>query len=99
MASPCMFYPLRGVIRCLAKSYLTVASDTGVYLAWDKELFTGLSATLLNPTLEPLLASAYQSRGEAALVEEQLAMALADTYQRVVRHRHREQVQQLNALL
>lgn len=94
-----MFYPLRGVIRCLAKSHLTVASETGVYLAWDKELFSGLSATLLNPTLEPLLASAYPSRSEAALVEEQLAIALANTYRRIVRQRHQEKVQQLNTLL
>ena len=99
MASQCMFYPLRGVIRCLAKSYLTVASETGVYLVWDESFFSSLSATLLNPTLQPRLAIPYASRQDAVVVEEQFARLLANTYQRILLQYHSEKVQELKALL
>ncbi|MEM9804967.1 MAG: hypothetical protein AAF959_06780 [Cyanobacteria bacterium P01_D01_bin.56] len=99
MASQCIFYPLRGVIRCLAKSYLTVASETGVYLVWDEPLFSGLSSIVLNPTLQPLLASPCSSRNEAVLIEDYLARLLANIYRRILRQRHEDTVQQLNSLL
>ncbi len=99
MTSECVFYPLRGVIRCLAKSYLASASDARVHLIWDATLFYGLSTILLNPTLQPLLTSPYPSRDEAVLIEEHLARLLADTYQRILRQRYEEKIRQLNALL
>ncbi|MBT9312967.1 hypothetical protein IXB28_12170 [Leptothoe kymatousa TAU-MAC 1615] len=76
-----------------------MTSEAGVYLVWDKQLFARLSAALLNPTLQPLLILPCESRDEAALVEEYLARLLANTYQRMLRQRHEETVQQLNELL
>ncbi|MEL6231901.1 MAG: hypothetical protein AAFX51_16925 [Cyanobacteria bacterium J06636_28] len=100
MASQCLFYPLRSVIRCVAKAHLTVTPEAyEADLAWDEALFTELATTFLQPAIQPLLASAYGSRDEASVVEGQLAKALVDTYRQIVRQRQDTRVQQLNALL
>ena len=100
MASQCLFYPLRSVIRCVAKAHLAVipeAYEEG--LDWDEDLFTELISTFLQPDVQPLLASPYKSRDEAALVEEQLAQSLVNAYRRILRQRQDARVQRLNALL
>lgn len=100
MESQCLFYPLRSVIRCIAKTNLTVtpeACESG--LKWDEALFTELAATHLQPSLHPLLTSGYQSRNEASAIEAEMARALVKTYQHILKQRENEQVQQLNGLL
>lgn len=100
MASQCLFYPLRSVIRCVAKAHLTVTPEAyEAELAWDEALFIELTTTFLQPAVQPLLTSAYGSRDEAAVVEGQLAKSLVNTYRQIVRQRQDAQVQQLNALL
>ncbi|MBE9066036.1 hypothetical protein IQ260_05155 [Leptolyngbya cf. ectocarpi LEGE 11479] len=100
MESQSLFYPLRSVIRCVAKANLTVAPEAyEADLVWDEALFTELSSTFLQPTVQPLLASPCQSRDEATLVERQLATSLVDAYRRILKQRQDVQVQQLNALL
>lgn len=100
MASQHLFYPLRNVIRCVAKSHLTVVLDAcETALRWDEALFADLSDTLLQPAVHPLLTAPYSSRDEAALVERQLAQSLANAYRRIVIQRQDRQIQQLNALL
>ena len=100
MASQSLFYPLRSVIRCVAKAHLTVtpeAYEEG--LVWDEELFTELTSTFLQPSVQPLLASPYKSRDEAALVEGRLAQSLVNAYRHILQQRQDSRVQQLNALL
>lgn len=100
MASQCLFYPLRSVIRCVAKAHLTVTPEAyEADLVWDEALFVELTATFLQPSVQPLLASPYESRDEAALVEGQLAQSLVNAYRRIMRQRQDEQVRLLNALL
>lgn len=100
MASQSLFYPLRRVIRCVAKSNLTVAPKAYEEdLIWDEALFTELSSTFLQPTVQPLLALPCQSRDEATLVERQLANSLVHAYRRILKQRQDVRVQQLNALL
>ncbi|MBT9316734.1 hypothetical protein IXB50_15005 [Leptothoe spongobia TAU-MAC 1115] len=100
MASQCLFYPLRSVIRCVAKAHLTVAPEAyEADLVWDEALFAELTTTFLQPSVQPLLASSYESRDEAAVVEGQLAKSLVNTYCRIMRQRQDARVQQLNALL
>lgn len=100
MASQCLFYPLRSVIRCVAKAHLTVTPEAyEANLVWDEALFTELTSTFLQPAVQPSLASPCESRDEAALVEGQLAQALVNAYRRIIQQRQDIQVQQLNALL
>lgn len=100
MASQCLFYPLRSVIRCMAKAHLTVTPEAyEADLAWDEALFTELTSTFLQPAVQPLLASSYESRDEAAMVEGQLATSLVQAYRRILQQRQDERVLQLNALL
>lgn len=100
MASQCMFYPLQGVIRCVAKNYLTVIPEAYEdELFWDEVLFAELTSTFLQPAMQPSLASPYASRDEAALVEGQLAQALVNTYRHILRQRQDARVQRLNSLL
>lgn len=100
MASQSLFYPLRSVIRCVAKAHLTVTPEAyETDLVWDEALFAELTSTFLQPTVQPLLTSSYQSRDEAALVEGQLAQSLVNTYRRILKQRQDARVQQLNALL
>ena len=100
MASQCLFYPLRSVIRCVAKAHQTVTPEAyEANLVWDEALFTELTSTFLQPAVQPSLASACESRDEAALVEGQLAQALVNAYRRIIQQRQDTQVQQLNALL
>ncbi len=100
MASQCLFYPLRSVIRCVAKAHLTVTPEAyEADLVWDEALFTELTTTFLQPSVQPLLASAYGSRDEAEVVEGQLAKSLVNTYRQIIRQRQDTRVQQLNALL
>lgn len=100
MESQSLFYPLRSVIRCVAKAHLTVAPEAyEADLVWDETLFAELSGTFLQPTVQPLLASPYQSRDEAALVEGQLAKSLVDAYRHILEQRQNVHIQQLNALL
>ncbi|MEM1243150.1 MAG: hypothetical protein AAGI45_25235, partial [Cyanobacteria bacterium P01_H01_bin.26] len=58
-----------------------------------------LTSTFLQPAVQPLLASSYESRDEAALVEGQLAKSLVQAYRRILQQRQDERVLQLNALL
>ena len=100
MASQCLFYPLRSVIRCMAKAHLTVAPEAYESdLVWDEALFTELTSTFLHPSVQPLLASPCASRDEAAIVEGQLAQSLVNSYRRILQQRQDVRVQQLNALL
>ncbi len=100
MASQSLFYPLRSVIRCIAKAHLTVTPEAyEENLVWDEELFAELTSTFLQPDVQPLLTSPYASRDEAALVEGQLAQSLVNTYRRILQQRKDVRVQQLNALL
>ncbi|MGD1952833.1 MAG: hypothetical protein ACFB14_24785 [Leptolyngbyaceae cyanobacterium] len=100
MASQCLFYPLRSVIRCMAKAHLTVTPEAyEADLVWDEALFTELTTTFLQPSVQPLLASSYASRDEAAVIEGQLAQSLVNAYRRILKQRQDVQVQQLNALL
>ncbi|ESA32986.1 hypothetical protein N836_23265 [Leptolyngbya sp. Heron Island J] len=100
MASQNLFYPLRSVIRCVAKAHLTVTPEAyEADLVWDEALFTELTSTFLQPAVQPLLAAPCESRDEAALIEGQLAQSLVNAYRRILRQRQNTQVQQLNALL
>mgnify|MGYP001795453744 CR=1 FL=1 len=100
MDSQCIFYPLRSVIRCVAKAHLTVTPEAyESNLLWDEALFTELTCTFLQPAVQPLLASPCESRDQAALVEGQLAQSLVNTYRRIMQQRQDIQIQQLNALL
>ena len=54
------------MIRCVAKAHLTVTPEAyEADLVWDEALFTELTTTFLQPSVQPLLASAYGSRDEA----------------------------------
>ncbi|MEM6251655.1 MAG: hypothetical protein AAF821_01925 [Cyanobacteria bacterium P01_D01_bin.156] len=100
MDSQYLHYPLRSVIRCIAKTNLTItpeACESGI--AWDEALFTELSATYLQPTLQPSLTSGYRSRAEASTVEVEMAKSLVQTYRHILKQRENEKVQQLNELL
>ncbi|MBT9312968.1 hypothetical protein [Leptothoe kymatousa] len=100
MDSLCPFYPLRSVIRCIAKTNLTVTPEAcSSGLIWDEALFTELAATYLKPSLQPALATGYRSRDEASAVESELADVLVKTYQHILEQRENEQVQLLNSLL
>lgn len=100
MESQYLFYPLRSVICCVAKAHLTVIPEACESdLFWDETLFNELAATCLQPAVQPMLASPYKSRDEAALVEGQLAQSLVNAYQRIMHQRQDKQIQQLNALL
>ncbi|NEQ52877.1 MAG: hypothetical protein F6K11_22515 [Leptolyngbya sp. SIO3F4] len=100
MASQSLFYPLRSVIRCVAKAHLTVTPEAyEANLVWDEALFAELTTTFLQPSVQPLLASSYGSRDEASIVEGQLAQSLVNAYRRIIRQRQDERVRQLNALL
>lgn len=100
MDSHCLFYPLRSIIRCIAKTNLTVtpeACESG--LCWDETLFTELAATYLQPAVQPLLTSGYASREQASAVEAEMARALVKTYRHILEQRENEKVQRLNELL
>ncbi|MEA5462739.1 hypothetical protein [Leptothoe sp. PORK10 BA2] len=100
MESQCLFYPLRSIIRCIAKTNLTItpeACESG--LVWDEALFSELAATYLQPTVQPLLTSGYQSRNEASAIETEMATLLVKTYQHILKQRENEKVQYLNELL
>jgi hypothetical protein len=100
MAAKSLFYPLRSVICCLAKAYLTVTPEAYKdCLVWDEDLFTELTNTFLQPSVQSLLAVPYESRDEAALVEGQLAQSLVNAYRHILRQRKDARVQRLNALL
>ncbi|MGD1857961.1 MAG: hypothetical protein ACFB2W_27305 [Leptolyngbyaceae cyanobacterium] len=95
-----LFYPLPKVVCCQAKAYLSVLQqEHRLASKWDEALFTELSATLLQPSVQPLLTSACQSRDEAALVERQLVQHLVNTYRSILQQRQTLQIQRLNALL
>ncbi|WP_323363711.1 hypothetical protein [Leptothoe sp. PORK10 BA2] len=84
----------------MAKAHLTVISaECRDDLMWDEALFAALIATFLQSSVQPLLASPYESRDEAALVEGQLAQSLVNAYRRIMRQRQEQQVKLLNALL
>ncbi|MEO0350768.1 MAG: hypothetical protein AAF282_12055 [Cyanobacteria bacterium P01_A01_bin.15] len=84
----------------MAKAHLTVTPEAyEADLAWDEALFTELTSTFLQPAVQPLLASSYESRDEAAMVEGQLATSLVQAYRRILQQRQDERVLQLNALL
>ncbi len=100
MTSQHLFYPLRSVIRCVAKAHLAVTPEAyEADLVWDEVLFTELTSTFLQPAVQPLLATPYESRNEAALVERQLAQSLVNAYRHILQQRQDTRVQQLNALL
>ena len=100
MESQCLFYPLRSVIRCIAKTRLTLtpeACESG--LAWDEALFAELATTYLQPSVQPLLISGYSSRDEASSIEAEMAQSLVETYRNILKQRENEKIQQLNDLL
>ncbi len=100
MESQFLFYPLRSVIRCIAKTNLTVtpeACESG--FVWDEALFTELAATHLQPSVQPLLTLGYESREQASAIETEMAQDLVKTYRRILEQREDKQVQQLNCLL
>lgn len=100
MESPCCFYPLRSVIRCIAKESLTIAPESyKAGLRWDQTLFNDLAGTLLQTQTQPQLGIPCRSRQEAELVEKQLARILVSNYCQILEQQENEQVQRLNALL
>lgn len=100
MASQCFFYPLHSVICCVAKAHLTVAPETyGTGCVWDEALFTELVTTLLQPTVNPVLMSGYESRDAATVAEGELVKSIVNAYRCIVKQRQSVRIRQLNTLL
>ena len=100
MESTGIFYPLRTLIRGMAKEQLTISSEAYVtQLCWDEKLFDDLAATFLNPNIKAILTSPCRSRESAHMIEESVAKELAEAYKHIIRQRDDELVQRLNALL
>lgn len=99
MANQCLFYPLRSVICCVAKSHLTAAPEAyGASFGWDEALFAELMTTLLQPTIHPLLLSGHKSRHAAAVAEGQLAKSIVNAYRCIMQQRQNAKICQLNNL-
>ncbi|MDX2229192.1 MAG: hypothetical protein NW220_06125 [Leptolyngbyaceae cyanobacterium bins.349] len=93
-------YPMRAVIRCKAKQQLMTNVDGSALEArLDEGLFQELATTLLQSGRCDVVYQPYATREAASAVEDEVALELAASYQRIIQQRQSPVVQELNALL
>ena len=93
-------YPMRALVRHKAKSRLMQGAD-----AWenciviDEELLRDLATTVFQNQQAQAFHSQPHSRQEADEIENQLAIEVAESYQRIKQQQSHPLVQWLNGLL
>ncbi len=98
LANP--IYPIRAVIRCKAKQQLMTNIDgTSLAERFDEVLFSEIANTIFHSPDNDALYEPYATRAAASAVEDEFALDLAATYQRIIQQRKSPLVQNLNALL
>lgn len=93
-------YPMRALVRHKAKSRLM--ADTDIWencVVLDEELLRDLATTLFQNKQAQALYSQPHSRQEADEIENQLAIEVAEAYQRIKQQQSHPLVQWLNGLL
>ncbi|MDX2239135.1 MAG: hypothetical protein NW224_00450 [Leptolyngbyaceae cyanobacterium bins.302] len=93
-------YPMRAVIRCKAKQQLMTNIDgSSLEERLDEILFAEIATTLFQSPQWDAIYEPYATCAAASAVENEAALALAATYQRIIQQRNSPIVQNLNALL
>lgn len=95
-----LIYPIRAVIRCKAKQQLMTNIDgTSLEEHVDEALFSEIANTLFHSPQSDALYEPCATRAAANAIEDDVALELAATYQRIIQQRKSPIVQNLNALL